>query len=108
MEALKQRLSALKANAATDGGVDHIAKVQAWKDWMKETGKDLCDLLTWALGTLTDDTDLSESDNDGLTLRQLITDGMGAGNDSIPWLGLWQLSFWIFSAFLGAFAPPLP
>ena len=44
MEALKQRLSALKANAATDGGADHIAKVQAWKDWMKESGKDLCEL----------------------------------------------------------------
>ena len=51
MEALKQRLSALKANAATDGGADHIAKVQAWKDWKKESGKDLCDLLTWALGS---------------------------------------------------------
>ena len=82
MEALKQRLSALKANAATDGGGDLIAKVQGWKDWMKATGKDLCDLLTWALGTLTDETDLPSGENDGLTLRQLITDGMGAGNGS--------------------------
>ena len=78
MEALKQRLSALKANAANDGGVDHIAKVQAWKDWKEASGKDIGDLLTWALGTLTDETDLPSSDNDELTLRQLITDGMGA------------------------------
>ena len=83
MEALKQRLSALKANAANDGGVDHIAKVQAWKDWKEgASGKDIGDLLTWALGTLTDDTDLPSPDNDELTLRQLITDGMGATANS--------------------------
>ena len=29
MEALKQRLSALKANAAADGGADNIVKVTA-------------------------------------------------------------------------------
>ena len=34
MEALKQRLSALKANAAAgDGGENNIVKVTAWKAW---------------------------------------------------------------------------
>ena len=80
MEALKQRLSALKANAAADGGTNNIVKVTAWKQWKEAKGMDVCDLLQWALGTLDDTTDAPKFD--GLTLRQLITDGMGAQGDS--------------------------
>ena len=78
-------LSALKANAAADGGVVNVAKAQAWKekkDWKQEPGKGLCDLLMWALSNLTDDNGLPEDDYDGMTLRQLITDGMGAAANS--------------------------
>ena len=57
MEALKQRLSALKANAAADGGENNIVKVTAWKAWKEAKGMDVCDLLQWALGTLDDTTD---------------------------------------------------
>ena len=66
MEALKQRLSALKANAAADGGADNIVKVTAWKEWKEAKGMDVCDLLQWALGTLDDTTDTQKFD--GLTL----------------------------------------
>ena len=38
MEALKQRLSALKANAAADGGENNIVKVTAWKEWKEAKG----------------------------------------------------------------------
>ena len=48
MEALKQRLSALKANAAADGGQNNIVKVTAWKAWKEAKGMDVCDLLQWA------------------------------------------------------------
>ena len=33
MEALKQRLSALKTNVAADGGTSNIVKATAWKEW---------------------------------------------------------------------------
>ena len=44
MEALKQRLSALKANAAADGGTNNIVKVTAWKELKEAKGMDVCQL----------------------------------------------------------------
>ena len=80
-QAMKARLALLKATAAAGG--EKLAAINAWKSWAAAKNMDVCDLMSWALEHLSEMNDEPLDSHDGKTVKQLITEGMGAPKHSL-------------------------